>query len=55
MHTIIWDIRNAHKSDIDSAPSKTVTEYFEEIIEKAENFVEIKAQGYEIAADGGAV
>ena len=39
MHTIIRDIRNAHKGDIDSAPSKTVTEYFEEIIEKAENFV----------------
>ncbi len=38
MHTIIRDIRNAHKGDIDSAPSKTVTEYFEEIIEKAENF-----------------
>ena len=37
-HTIIRDIRNAHKGDIDSAPSKTVTEYFEEIIEKAENF-----------------
>ena len=39
MHTIIRDIRNAHKGDIDSAPSKTVTEYFEGIIEKAENFV----------------
>ena len=39
MHTIIRDIRNAHKGDIDSAPSKTVTEHFEEIIEKAENFV----------------
>ena len=38
-HTIIRDIRNAHKGDIDSAPSKTVTEHFEEIIEKAENFV----------------
>ena len=39
MHTIIRDIRSAHKGDIDSAPSKTVTEHFEEIIEKAENFV----------------
>lgn len=38
MHTIIRDIRNAHKGDIDSAPSKTVTEHFEEIIVKAENF-----------------
>ena len=38
MHTIIRDIRNAHKGDIDSAPPKTVTEHFEEIIEKAENF-----------------
>ena len=37
MHTIIRDIRYAHKGDIDSAPSKTVTEYFEEIIEKAES------------------
>ena len=39
MHTIIRDIRNVHKGDIDSAPSKTVTEYFEGIIEKAENFI----------------
>ena len=38
MHTIIRDIRSAHKGDIDSAPSKTVTEHFEEIIEKAESF-----------------
>ena len=27
-----------HKGDIDSAPPKTVTEHFEEIIEKAESF-----------------
>ncbi len=38
MHAIIKDIRNAHKGDIDSAPPKTVTEYFEDIIEKAEAF-----------------
>lgn len=38
MHTIIKDIRNAHKGDIDSAPPKTLTEYWEEILEKAEHF-----------------
>ena len=38
MHTIIQDIRNAHKGDLDSAPPKTVTEYWEDIIEKAESF-----------------
>ena len=38
MRTIIQDIRNAHKGDIDSAPPKTVTEYWEDIIEKAESF-----------------
>ena len=27
MHTIIKDIRTAHKGDIDSAPPKTVTEH----------------------------
>ena len=32
------DIRSAHKGDIDSAPSRTVTEYWEEILEKAESF-----------------
>ena len=39
MHTIIKDIRNAHKGDIDSAPSKALTEHWEEILEKAEKFV----------------
>lgn len=39
MHTIIKDIRDAHKGDIDSAPPKTITEHWEEILEKAENFV----------------
>ncbi len=38
MHAIIKDIRDAHKGDIDSAPPKTVTEYFENIIEKAESY-----------------
>ena len=38
MHAIIKDIRSAHKGDIDSAPSRTVTEYWEEILEKAESF-----------------
>ena len=38
MHAIIKDIRNAHKGDIDSAPPKTITEHWEEILEKAENF-----------------
>lgn len=38
MHAIIKDIRDAHKGDIDSAPPKNVTEYFEDIIEKAESF-----------------
>ena len=38
MHAIIKDIRNAHKGDIDSAPPKTLTEHFEEILEKAESF-----------------
>ena len=38
MHTIIQDIRNAHKDDLDSAPPKTVTEYWDDIIEKAESF-----------------
>ena len=38
MHTIIKDIRNAHKGDIDSAPQKTLTDHWEEILEKAEAF-----------------
>ncbi|MFG6344456.1 MAG: helix-turn-helix transcriptional regulator [Lachnospiraceae bacterium] len=38
INTIIQDIRNAHKGDIDSAPPKTVTEYWEDILEKAESF-----------------
>lgn len=38
MHAIIQDIRNAHKGDIDSAPPKTVTDYWEDILEKAESF-----------------
>jgi len=38
MHAIIQDIRNAHKGGIDSAPPKTVTGYWEDIIEKAEAF-----------------
>ena len=38
MHTIIKDIRNAHKGDIDSAPPKTLTDHWEEILEKAEAF-----------------
>lgn len=38
MHTIIRDIRNAHKGDIDSAPQKTLTDHWEEILEKAEAF-----------------
>ena len=39
MHSIIRDIRKAHKGDIDSAPLKTVTEYCDKILEKAESFV----------------
>ena len=44
MHTIIQDIRNAHKGDIDSAPSKTLTEHWEEIPEKAEKFASTSKQ-----------
>ena len=39
MHSIIKDIRKAHKRDLDSAPPKTVTENWDEILEKAESFV----------------
>lgn len=38
LNEYIKDIRNAHKVDIDSAPPKTITEHWEEILEKAENF-----------------
>ena len=38
LNEYIKDIRNAHKGDIDSAPPKTITEHWEEILEKAENF-----------------
>lgn len=41
---IIKDIRNAHKGDIDSVPLKTITEHWEEILEKAENFADTSKQ-----------